>query len=207
MLKTAKVIPIFKSESRIVCNNYKPFSPFFNIRKIIEKIMHKLLYSFLEIQNCFYPAQFGFPLNVSTNNALISITENIQTQLDKGKYCAGVFVDLKIAFDTVDHNILLRKLNYYGIRGTANELLCSYLKKIKQFVSMENNMNSVKEILTRIPKGPVLGPLLFLIYINDLHKIIKFSKTFYFVDDTSITKSNPSFEKLSKLVSKDSLNL
>ena len=83
--------------------------------------MHKRLYSFLETQNCFYPAQFGFRLNVSTNNALMSIIENIQTQLDEGKYCAGVFVDLKKASDTVDHNILLRKLDYYGIRGIANE--------------------------------------------------------------------------------------
>ena len=91
--------------------------------------MHKRLHSFLETQNCFYPAQFGFQLNMSTNNALMSITENIQTQLDKGKYCTGVFDDLKKAFDTVDHNKLLQKLDYYGIKGIANEWFCSYLKK------------------------------------------------------------------------------
>ena len=92
-----------------------------NIGKIIEKLIHKRLYSFLETQNCFYPAQFGFRLNVSTNNALMSIIENIQTQLDEGKYCAGVFVDFKKAFDTVDHNILIKKLDYYSIRSIANE--------------------------------------------------------------------------------------
>ena len=95
--------------------------------------MHKHLYSFLETQNCFYPAQFGFPLNVSTNNALMPIIENIETQLEEGEYCIGVFFDLKKAFDTVNHNILLRKLDYYGIRGLANEWFCSYLKKRKQF--------------------------------------------------------------------------
>ena len=205
ILKIAKVIPIFKSESRVVCNNYRPISLLSNIRKIIEKLMQKRLHSFLEIQNCFYPAQFGFRLNVSTNT--MSITENIQTQLDKGKYCVGVFVDLKKAFETVDHNILLRKLDYYGIRGIANEWFCSYLKKRKQFVSIENNMSSVKEILTGVPQGSVLGPLLFLIFINDLHKSIRPSKTYHFPDDTSIIQSNPSLERLSKQVNNDLSNL
>ena len=135
------------------------------------------------------------------------ITENIQTQLDKGKYCAGVFVDLKKAFDTVDHNMLLQKLDYYGIRGIANECSCSYLKKRKQFVSIENNMSSVKEILTGVPQGSILGPLRFLIYINDLHKSIRFSKRYHFADDTSIIQSNPSLKRLSKQVNKGLSNL
>ena len=168
--------------------------------------MHKRLYSFLETQNFFYPAEFCFRLNVSTNNALMSITENIQTQLDEGKYCTGVFADLKKAFDTVDHNILLRKLDYNGIRGIANEWFCSYLKKRKQFVSIQNNMSSIKGILTGVPQGSVLGPLLFLIYINDLHKSIRFSKTYHFADDTSITQSNPLLDRLSKQVNKDLSN-
>ena len=105
ILKIAEVIPIFKSESRVACNNYWLISRLYNIGKITEKLMHKHLYSFLETQNCFYAAQFGFQLNMSTNNALMSIIENIQTQLDEGKYCPGVFVDLKKAFDTVNHNI------------------------------------------------------------------------------------------------------
>ena len=124
--------------------------------------MHKCLYSFLETQNWFYPAQFGFWPNVSTNNVLMSITENIQTQLDQGKYCAGVFVDLRKAFHTVYHHILLRKLNSYSIRrGMTNERFCFYLKKRRQFVSIENNMSSVKEILMGVHQGSVLGPLLF----------------------------------------------
>ena len=207
ILKIAKVIPIFKSKSRVACNSYRPISLLSNIEKIIEKLMHKRLHSFLETQNCFYPAQFGFRLNVSTNNALMSITENIQTQLDEGKYCAGVFVDLKKAFDTVNHKILQRKLDYYGIRGIANEWLCSYLKKRKQFVSIENNVSSVKEILTGVTQGSALGPLLFLIYIYDLHQSIRFSKTCHFADDASIIQSNPSLERLSKQVSKDLSNL
>ena len=99
--------------------------------------MHRRLYSFLETQNCFYPAQFGFRLNLSTNNTLMSITENIQTQLHEGKHSTRVFVDLKIVFDTVDHNILLGKLDNCGIRGITNKWFCSYLKKRKYFVSIE----------------------------------------------------------------------
>ena len=83
--------------------------------------MHKRVYSFLQQQNCFYNAQFTFRLSLSTNNALMSLTENIQTELDQNKFCAGVFVDLKKAFDTVDHGILPKKLSHYGIRGIANE--------------------------------------------------------------------------------------
>ena len=101
----------------------------------------------------------------------MSVIENTQTQLDEGNYCVGVSVDLKKAFDTVDHNILLRKLDCYGISGIDNEWFCSYLKKRKQFVS---NMSSVKVIITGVPQGSDLGPLLFLIYISDLHKSIRF---------------------------------
>ena len=151
--------------------------------------MHKRVYSFLEQQNCVYNAQFTVRLSLSTNNALMSITENIQTELDQNKFCAGVFVDLKKAFDTVDHGILLKKLSH-GIRGTANEWFCSYLTKRKQYVITGNQVSTLNEISTGVPQGSVLGPLLFLIYINDLHNCIKYSKTYHFADDTSIFTGN-----------------
>ena len=109
--KTAKVIPIFKTESRLLCNNYRPISLLSNISKIIEKIMYQRLNNFLEETNCFYNLQFGFRLNLSTNNALLSIIENIQTDLDNGDFAAGVLIDLKKVFDKVSHDILLKKLN------------------------------------------------------------------------------------------------
>ena len=128
--------------------------------------MHKRFYSFLEEQNCFYNAQFGFCLSLSTDNALMSIPENIQSQLDQNKLCAGVFVDLKKAFDTVVHEILLKKLSHYGIRRIANEWFCSYLIKRKQYVISGNQVSTLNEISTEVPQGSVLGPLLFLIYIS-----------------------------------------
>ena len=116
-----------------------------NISKTIEILTHKRVYSFLEQQKHFHNAQFGFRLSLSTNNTLMSITENIQSQLDQNKFCAGLFVDLKKAFDTVDHGILLKKLSH-GIRGTANEWFCSYLTKRKQYVITGNQVSTLNEI-------------------------------------------------------------
>ena len=94
MCKIAKLVPVFKRETRSLCDNYRSISLLCNIRKIIEKLIHLRLNFFLETRNCYYSFQFGFKFNFSTNNALMSIVENIQTQLDDGKYSAGVFVDL-----------------------------------------------------------------------------------------------------------------
>ena len=113
------MIPVFKIGSRLSCNNYKPISLLSNIGKIIEKLIHKIRNHFLEQRKVFYALQFGFRLNTSINNALMSIAENIQTHLDKNELTAGVFINLRKAFDTAD--ILLTKLDYYGIRGLSND--------------------------------------------------------------------------------------
>ena len=101
-----------------------------------------------------------------------------------------VFVHLKKAFDTVDHNILLKKLDYYGVRGIANEWFASYLKNRKQFVSIGGHISSTQVIQTGVPQGSVLGPLLFLLYVNDLNKSIKNSRAYHFADYTNILLSN-----------------
>ena len=200
VFKIAKVVPIFKAESRILCSNYRPISLLSNIGKIIEKLMHKRLNVFLEKKQIYYNFQFGFRSNFSTNNALLSIVESIQSHLDKNKFCAGVFVDLKKAFDTVDHHILLQKLEHYGIRGVANEWFSSYLKNRAQFVSIDNVSSTIKELQTGIPQGSVLGHLLFLRYINDLHNsvTVRYAKTYHFAHDTSAILSSTSLQILSK---------
>ena len=114
-------------------NNYRPISLISNVSKILEKLMYKRLYTFLEENNSFYSYQFGFRPNHSTNSALIEITEQIQKACDKGLFACGVYLDRKKAFDTVNHNILLTKLEHCGIKGNANYWLRSFLTDRKQY--------------------------------------------------------------------------
>ena len=121
-LKTAKINPIYKNKGDpLQFKNYRPISLLSNINKIFEKLVYKRLYSFLNTYNCIYELQFGFRAKHSTNHALINLTEMVREALDSGKFAGGIFVDLQKAFDTVDHEILLNKLEYYGIRGIANK--------------------------------------------------------------------------------------
>ena len=136
-----------------------------NVNKIFEKLMFERLYDFLIKHNCIYDLQFGFREKHSTTHALLNLTENIRNALDKNEFSVGVFIDLQKAFDTVDHKILLEKLFYYGIRGTANQWFKSYLENRWQFVTI-NGYNSDEVIMNiGVPQGSVLGPLLFLLYI------------------------------------------
>ena len=132
-----------------------------NIGKIIEKIMQQRLNHFLKQQNSFSPAQFGFRLYYSRNNALISITERIQ-QLDNNNYTVGVFVDLKKVFGTVDHDILIEKLHHYGVGGILKDWFTSYLQYRKQYVTLNDHKSTIKRIQTGVSQGSVLGPLSFL---------------------------------------------
>ena len=127
--------------------------------------MHKHLYVFLENHNILFQNQFGFRRNISTVYALAQISEIIKESIDKGKYGCGIFIDLHKAFDTVNHGILLKKLEHYGIRGNMLDWFQSYLSDRKQYVDINGKSSELLEITCGVPEGSVLGPLLFLIYI------------------------------------------
>ena len=203
ILKISKIIPIFKKGSRLLVSNYRPISLLSNLNKILEKIVHDRIYKFLEDYQCIYSLQFGFRKKHSTNHALIDITETIRQALDNKKFACGIFVDLQKAFDTVNHDILIAKLDHYGIRGTANDWFESYLKNRTQFVSILGYESLTKPINHGVPQGSVLGPLLFLIYINDLHCAIKSSKVYHFADDTNLLNIGNSPKQMEKLVNAD----
>ena len=186
VLKTAKAVPVFKKASKLDYSNYRPISLLSNIEKILEKLMHKRLYTFLNNSNTIYNLQFGFRQQYSTSHALINITENIRKALDDGNIGCGVFVDLQKAFDTVDHQILLAKLNHYGIRGLSNDWFKYNLSNCSQYLSINGYDSGLAAINCGGPQGSVLGPLLFLLYTNDLNQAITFFKVHHFADDTNL---------------------
>ena len=155
VLKTGKVIPIFKKDSKLDYSNYHPISLLLNIEKILEKLMYRRLYTFLNNKNIIYDLQFGFR-QYSTTHALINITENIRTTLDDGNISCGVFVDLQKAFDTVDYQILLAKLNPYGIRGVSNDWFKSYLSNHSQYVPINGYESYLAVINCGVPHGSAL---------------------------------------------------
>ena len=141
--------------------------------------------------------QFGFRQKFSTSHAaLINITENIRQALDEGYIGCGIFVDLQKAFETMDHEILLSKLDYYGIRGTSNNWFKSYVSNRKQFVSINGYDFGLAERNCGVPQGSVLGHLLFLLYMNDVNQSIKFCKVHHFTDDTNFLYLGKSIKKL-----------
>jgi len=186
LLKISKINPIHKKDSKLLISNYRPISLLSNINKILEKLMFKRLYTFLEQYKCIYELQFGFRKNHSTNHAIISIIQKIQDSIQNNRFSIGVFIDLQKAFDTVNHSILLEKLDHYGISGISNTWFRSYLTERQQFVSISGGKSELTTIEHGVPQGSVLGPLLFLIYINDLHQCIINSTSFHFADDTNL---------------------
>ena len=205
ILKTAKVIPVHKKDSKLDFSNYRPISLLSNIEKILERLMYNRICKFFSDNNLIYSLQFGFRQKYSTVHTLISLTENIRKNLDEGNIGCGIFVDF--TFDTVEHDILLSKLEHYGIRGLANEWFKSYLSNRNQYVSINGYDSNLADVKFGVPQGSVLGPLLFLIYINDLNQALKFCKVHHFADDTNLLHFSKSIYRLNKYVNLDLKNL
>ena len=189
--------------------NYRPVSTLPIFGKIFEKVIYVRLYNFFVSQGILHNKQFGFRKNHSTTHALNYSISQTKNALNKNEHVLGTFIDVSKAFDTIDHEILLKKLEHYGIRGRALSLLASYLRNRIQVVSVLAETSDPLSVIYGVPQGSCLDPLLFLIYINDLGKISNDSDIILFADDTNIfiratskdaayTKANDILEKILK---------
>ena len=154
-----KIVPLYKKDNKLECNNYQPISLILNIGKLIEKLFHKRLYSFLDKSRCFFViTQFGFRPHHSTNLSLITITRHIRSALDKNNFTitCGVFLDFQKVFDTVSNGILISKLSYYDVRGIAHDLFKSYLTNRKQHTIINGVSSSVLSITHGVLQGSFL---------------------------------------------------
>lgn len=195
-LKVAKVIPIPKSGDKHLLKNYRPVSILPAISKILEKIICTKLLQHLADSNIITPCQFGFVNSKSTDIAVTTFTNDVYRAFDNREFVLSLFLDLSKAFDTIDHNILLSKLEHYGIRNTSLSLFKSYLSNRMQYVLCNKKASSMQSITYGVPQGSILGPVLFLLYINDIVSTSSFFKFILYADDSNIYASGPSLHHL-----------
>ena len=202
IFKTAEVIPIFKTGLKTNLQNYRPISLLNPFSKLFEKCIYVRLSNFFKIHKTINNNQFGFKTNCSTENAILKTVSELSLSLDKNEKTLSLFLDLQKAFETVNHKILLNKLNNYGIRGQALTLIRSYLNKRRQHVLVNGFTSKEKDVACGIPQGSILGPLFFVIYINDLFCCSNF-KIHLFADDAYLSMCDSSFETLEERANKN----
>ena len=203
LFKIAKVNPIFKKGDSHEISNYRPISLLPSISKVLEKIVYNRLFDFLNTHNILNSNQYGFRKNHSTDQALIQIYDKITNAMANKQHVIGIFLDLSKAFDTLDHNILLYKLEFYGIRGQALSWFKDYLIKRKQYVTFNGLNSDLLPVECGVPQGSILGPLLFLLYVNDLSNTSSLLSFVLFADDTNIFCSHTKLESLVNILNNE----
>ena len=191
----------------MVFSNYRPVSVLPVFSKVIERQMYNRLLKYINDNNLLYRYQFGFQKGISTHMALIVLIDKISEALEKGDCVVGIFLDFSKAFDTVDHTILLQKLNFYGLKGTILSWFENYLSNRKQYVTYNSIKSTTEKINCGVPQGSILGPLLFLIYINDLSTVSKACMSILFADDTNMFFTGRDLQTMTKVINEELINV
>ena len=189
------MIPLYKKDDNKLFGNYRPISLLSSISKIFERVAFNQLYDYFSSNGLLYESQYGFRKLHSTKLAALEFTDRISQEMDAKKIPFSIFLDLSKAFDTLDHNVLLSKLNYYGIKDTALDWFKSYLTNRTQYVDCNGISSSIREIETGVPQGSILGPLLFIIYMNDIHTVSDNLNFILYADDTTLSSPMCSFTR------------
>ena len=195
-LKVGLIHPIHKGDSNMICSNYRPISILPIFSKILEKLMHKRLTSFLEKHKLLFKHQYGFQKGKSTEHAILDLHSNIIKAIETKEKTCVIFLDFAKTFDTVNHQILIKKLEHFGIRNTQFKWFDSYLTDRQQRVKIGENTSDYKTVKCGVPQGSVLGPLLFLLYINDIPVSTSKVSFHLFADGTCLFYSNKDYKQL-----------
>ena len=202
-LKIAKVIPIHKKDDKEIFSNYRPVSVLPCFSKILERLVFNRCTEFIENNKILNAKQFGFRAHHSTSMAIMQVVDKINDAVEKNETTTGVYLDLSKAFDTIDHDILLHKLDYYGFRGIVLDWFRDYLSKRTQYVSYNDSKSDLKTILCGVPQGSILWPLLFILYINDITNTSTLLDFLFFADDTTILYSSSDIVSKIPLVNRE----
>ena len=182
--KIAEVVPVYKAKEKYNPTNYRPISLISNLAKIFERILHNRIIKFFLKSKVIAENQYGFMKNKGTKDAIAYLTDYVVKNLDARQCTAAVMLDFSKAFDTVQHVMLLEKLEFYGIRGKSLELVKNYLTNRYQYVKVNDCKSKLKEIKIGVPQGTILGPLFFIVYINELLRLVP--NVLSYADDTAV---------------------
>lgn len=199
-LKVARVTPVYKGGAVSEISNYRPISVLPILSKVFENVINARLVNFLNKYHVVSNSQYGFQKGKSTEMALLLIKNEILKNMENKLFIVGLFIDLKKAFDCVNHNILLSKLHDYGIRGIALDLVKSYLCNRKQCVKVNDSVSPTTIVKFGVPQESILRPLLFVLYINDLCNVPDSPKMVMYADDTNIFFSAPTLRNLNTTI-------
>ena len=207
-MKQAEVVPLYKGKDMDLVVNYRPISLLITISKLLEKVVYRCVYSFLEKYDILFQSQYGFCSNHNCEHAILELSGKILQAREKSKHPACIFLDLSKVFDMLNHQVLLRKLDRIGIRGIANTWFESYLSgrsMVTKVTTSEHKLtySDVFDISFGTAQGSCLGPLLFLLFCNDIYLLPLYSQLILFADDTTLLNSHRSKIYLEYMLNRD----